>query len=109
MPQGGPNWMLAFVCGWAAFTSFMEAPVAYAAKETMVNGSTITLSAGDRMYGGLGFALLGLGLLLFGIEALLWGRRRRGVGALLSIGLPVLVSLGGIVCLILSHYPGSRI
>jgi len=96
--EGGPNWMLAFICAWSGATSLFEA-------------WTLMRSGGMRVellqnLGFVGYLLLGLGLAVFAIEALGWGRPRRGVAPVL---LPTALTLAGVVCLVLWNDPGRPI
>jgi hypothetical protein len=97
--EPGPNWMLAFVSGWAGLTSLWEAWALYSAGEM-----------GSRVQGPavLGYTSLGLGLLGFGVEAAR-PTSRRGRALLASLSAPVLLTIAGILLLILSHTAGRRI
>jgi len=99
--DAGPNWMLAFVCLIAGATSLFEAWAIAAPAQFRTS-----VLAGHSF---LGYALLGLGLMAFAAEALQWGRRRQGVGALLAVAVPALLTMAGVIYLILSHSPGRRI
>lgn len=99
--HGGPNWMLAFVCAWAGGTALNEAWA-----------STSAAKVGAQLFRSpalAGYLLLGLGFLAFAIEALRWGKRQRGIGSLLIVVLPALLTLAGVACLVLSSEPGRRI
>ena len=98
--EGGPNWMLAFVCLVAGATSLSEA------YHLIVPGFHLAGMEGQAF---LGYGLLGAGLLSFAAEALQWGKRRHGVPALLSVLVPALLTLAGVIYLLLSHDPGRRI
>jgi hypothetical protein len=87
--DGGPNWMLAFICAWSSAISLREA--------------WVTLGGGGfgmilHNLGVLGYLLLGVGLLAFAFDALRWGQPRRNVGALV---IPTLLTLAGVICLVL--------
>jgi uncharacterized membrane protein len=105
----GPNWMLAFVCAWAGGTALFEAPAALKATDPMSSSLERLLPWTDRLFGCAGLSLLGIGLLLFAGEALLWGKRRQGIGPVLAVVFPALLTLAGIIFLFLSHYSGHRI
>lgn len=96
-PEGGPNWMLAFICAWSSMISLREA-------WATVGGGGF----GQALHnlGVMGYLLLGVGLLAFALDALQWGRPRRGVGPLV---LPALLTLAGVVCLVLWNNPGRPI
>lgn len=98
----GPNWMLAFVCAWAAATALNEAwavmaPIGF-------NFATLVRNVAFD-----GYVLLGLGLAAFALEALRWGARRREGGSLAGVVMPALLTLAGVVALVISHDPGRRI
>ncbi|MFN3649016.1 MAG: hypothetical protein ACK47B_05490 [Armatimonadota bacterium] len=103
-PDSGPNWMMAFVLGWAGAAALYEWPSVMRAQV-----DNVELTHMDRILGSWGFFTLGIGLILFAIEALWWGRRRRSLFLTLVMVLATLLTLGGVVCLFLSKYPGSRI
>lgn len=98
----GPNWMLAFVCAWAAATALNEAwavmaPIGF-------NLATLVRNVAFD-----GYVLLGVGLAAFALEALRWGARRREGGSLAGVVMPALLTLAGVVALVISHDPGRRI
>lgn len=98
----GPNWMLAFVCAWAAATALNEAWAVMAPI-----GFKLPLLLRNTAF--VGYALLGVGLAAFAIEALRWGARKREGGSLAQVLLPAAVTLAGVIALVLSHDPGRRI
>lgn len=106
-PGAGPNWMMAFVCLWAAGTSLYEAWLV-GAPAGFRRAILLTPEFG-------GYALLGLGLLGFACESLIWNRdRRRGLlryggGHLVLILAGLGLVLAGGVLLFLSRDPGRRI
>lgn len=95
--EGGPNWMLAFICAWSSAISLREAWV------TLAGGGLDVIL---HNLGVLGYLLLGVGLLAFAFDALRWGQPRRNVGALV---IPTLLTLAGVVCLVLWNKPGRPI
>lgn len=95
--DGGPNWMLAFICAWSSAISLREAWY------TLAGGGWAVIL---RNLGVLGYLLLGVGLLAFAFDALRWGRPRRGVGTLV---IPTLLTLAGVVCLVLWNERGRPI
>lgn len=106
-PGTGPNWMMAFVCLWAAGTSLYEAWLV-GAPAGFRRAVLMTPEFG-------GYALLGLGLLGFACESLIWNRgRRRGLlryggGHLVLILAGLGLVLAGAALLFLSRDPGRRI
>lgn len=98
--DGSANWMLAFVCAWAGATSLYEAWIL--AAPGGFRGPVL------RTPGFLGYALLGAGLLLFALDALQWGKRRRGPVLFLTV-VAILVTVGGVLGLLMSSDPGRRI
>jgi hypothetical protein len=95
--EGGPNWMLAFVCAWAGATSL------YQAWDITRRVDLIQI---QRMLALAGFSSLGIGLLAFGVEALLWNRVRRTTGSqILLVLIPLLLTLAGVVCLFMFKDP----
>ena len=95
--DGGPNWMLAFICAWSSAISLREA-------WATVGGGGLGMAL--RNLGVLGYLLLGVGLLAFAFDALRWGRPRRGIGPLV---IPTLLTLAGVVCLVLWNDRGRPI
>jgi len=95
--DGGPNWMLAFICAWSSAISLREA-------WATVGGGSWGLAL--RNLGVMGYLLLGVGLLAFAFDALRWGRPRRGAAALV---IPTLLTLAGVVCLVLWNDRGRPI
>jgi hypothetical protein len=95
--DGGPNWMLAFICAWSSAISLREA-------WATVGGGSWGLAL--RNLGVMGYLLLGVGLIAFALDALRWGRPRRGAGALV---IPTLLTLAGVVCLVLWNDRGRPI
>jgi hypothetical protein len=93
----GPNWMLAFVCGWAGGGSLLR---------TLDTLGRTDLSGLNRLYALGGFSALGVGLIAFAVEALFWHRfrRRNGLRAGLLV-LLLLITLAGVAGLILFKDP----
>jgi hypothetical protein len=96
-PEASPNWMLAFVCGWAgSFAAYQAWDVTRRTDLTRVLHN-VALS---------GYTSLGLGLFLCALEALLWGKlRRRGATQLMLLLVPLILISVGVVCLILFKDP----
>lgn len=95
--EGGPNWMLAFICAWSSAISLREA-------WATIGGGGLGMAL--RNLGVLGYLLLGFGLLAFALDALRWGRPRRGLAQLV---VPTLLTLAGVVCLVLWNDRGRPI
>jgi hypothetical protein len=96
-PEASPNWMLAFVCGWAgSFAAYQAWDVT---RRTDLTRVLHNLALG-------GYTSLGLGLFLCALEALLWGKlRRRGATQLMLLLVPLILISVGVVCLIVFKDP----
>lgn len=99
--ETGPNWMLAFVCLWAAGTALNEAwflAIQVGLTPALLRNVTV-----------MGYGVLGLGLVGFALDALSSGKKQSPAASLVKALIPALLTLAGVILLVLSNDPGRRI
>ena len=99
--ETGPNWMLAFVCLWAAGTALNESWFL-----AMQVGLTPALLRNVTV---MGYGVLGLGLVGFALDALSSGKKQSPAASIIKALIPALLTLAGVILLVLSNDPGRRI
>ncbi len=96
-PRTSPNWMLAFVCGWAGLRA------GYQVYDVMLRTD---LTQAGRLLALGGYAALSAGFCAFALEALFWRvLRRRDHGRKSVLLLLALLTIAGAVCLFLFKDP----
>lgn len=96
-PTSSPNWMLAFVCGWAGLRA------GYQVYDVMLRTD---LTQASRFMALGGYTALSVGFCAFALEALFWRvLRRRDRGRKNVLLLLALITIAGAVCLFLFKDP----